>query len=146
MTSRTTDELLSRVPLFSDLSKKDLREISNLTTRLELPAGHELMHQGGLGREFVIVLEGTVDVVIDGAVVAQCGAGDFFGEIALLEGQPRNASVVARDDVVVDVIGRGEFSSLLDDRPEIEKKVRAAMAQRLADDAKLQGGADSSNP
>jgi CRP-like cAMP-binding protein len=97
------------------------------------------MHQGGLGREFVVVLEGTVDVVIDGEVVAQCGPGEFFGEIALLEGRPRNASVVAKDDVVVDVIGRGEFSSLLNDRPEIDKKVRAAMAQRLADDAELKG-------
>ena len=139
MKSRKSDQLLSRVPLFSGLSKKDLQDISRLTTRLNLPAGHELMHQGGLGREFVIVLEGTVDVVIDGEVVAQCGPGEFFGEIALLEGRPRNASVVAKDDVVVDVIGRGEFSSLLNDRPEIDKKVRAAMAQRLADDAELQG-------
>ncbi len=139
MRSRTTDELLSRVPLFSGLSKKDLQELSNLTTRLNLAAGRELTHQGGLGREFVIVLEGTVSVVIDGDVVAELGAGDFFGEIALLQGQPRNATVVAKTDVVVDVIGRAEFTVLLDDRPEIDKKVHAAMARRLADDAALPG-------
>jgi len=140
--SGTTDELLSRVPLFSGLSKKDLRQVSRLTTRLTVPAGRELVRQGGLGREFFIVLEGAVNVVIDGEVIAECGSGDFFGEIALLEGQPRNATVVATDDVVIDVIGRAELSSLLADRPEIDKKIRAAMAQRLAEDAKAQGRAD----
>jgi CRP-like cAMP-binding protein len=140
--SGTTDELLSRVPLFSGLSKKDLRQVSRLTTRLTVPAGRELVRQGGLGREFFIVLEGAVNVVIDGEVIAECGSGDFFGEIALLEGQPRNATVVATDDVVIDVIGRAEFSTLLADRPEIDKKIRAAMAQRLAEDAKAQDRAD----
>ena len=142
MRSRTTDELLSRVPLFSGLSKKDLHELSNLTTRLNLAAGRELTHQGALGREFVIVLEGTVSVVIDGDIVAELGAGDFFGEIALLQGQPRNATVVAKTDVVVDVIGRAEFSVLLGDRPEIHEKVHAAMARRLAEDAALPGRAE----
>ncbi len=142
MKSGTTDELLSRVPLFSGLSKKDLRQVSRLTTRLTVPAGRELVRQGGLGREFFIVLEGAVNVVIDGEVIAECGSGDFFGEIALLEGQPRNATVVATDDVVIDVIGRAEFSTLLADRPEIDKKIRAAMAQRLAEDAKAQDRAD----
>jgi CRP-like cAMP-binding protein len=140
--SGTTDELLSRVPLFSGLSKKDLRQVSRLTTRLTVPAGRELVRQGGLGREFFIVLEGAVNVVIDGEVIAECGSGDLFGEIALLEGQPRNATVVATDDVVIDVIGRAEFSTLLADRPEIDKKIRAAMAQRLAEDAKAQDRAD----
>ena len=140
MAKKTTDELLAQVPLFSGLSKKDLREISGLATQLKLPQGRELTHQGGRGYEFVVVLEGTVDVLIDGKVVATCGAGDFFGEMALLEDRPRTATVVAKTDVTVDVIGRPEFLVLLDDHPEIDKQLRAAMERRLAEDEALLGG------
>lgn len=137
----TTDELLAHVPLFAGLSKRELREVSGLTTRLDLPEGRELTHQGGRGSEFIIVLEGTVDVVIDGEVVATCGAGDFFGETALLEGRPRTATVIAKSSVVVDVIGRGDFSVLLADHSEISQKVHAAMARHRAADEARRGGA-----
>ena len=76
------------------------------------------------GHEFVIVLEGTVDVVIDGDVVATCNAGDYFGEIALLEDRPRTATVIAKTNVVVDVIGRREFSVLLNHHPDIDERLR----------------------
>jgi CRP/FNR family transcriptional regulator, cyclic AMP receptor protein len=143
MARKTTDELLAQVPLFAGLSKKDLQEISGLATRLNLSEGRELTHQGGRGYEFVVVLEGTVDVLIDGKVVATCGAGDFFGEVALLEDRPRTATVVAKTDVTVDVIGRPEFLVLLEDHPQIDKQLRAAMERRLAEDEALLGGATS---
>ena len=143
MARNTTDELLARVPLFAGLSKKDLLEISGLATRLRLSEGHELTHQGGRGYEFVVVLEGTVDVLIDGKVVATCGAGDFFGEMALLDDRPRTATVIAKTDVTVDVVGRPEFSVLLEDHPQIDKQLRAAMERRLAEDEALLGGATS---
>ena len=143
MARMTTDEFLARVPLFAGLSKRDLREISGLATPLNLPQGRELTHQGGRGYEFIVVLEGTVDVLIDGKVVATCGAGDFFGEMALLEDRPRTATVIAKTDVTVDVIGRPEFSVLLEDHPQIEKQLRAAMKRRLAEDEALLGGATS---
>lgn len=143
MARKTTDELLAQVPLFAGLSKKDVREISGLATRLDLPEGRELTHQGGRGYEFIVVLEGTVDVLIDGKVVATCGAGDFFGEMALLDHRPRTATVIAKTDVTVDVIGRPEFSVLLDHHPQIDKQLRAAMDRRLAEDEALLGGATS---
>jgi CRP/FNR family transcriptional regulator, cyclic AMP receptor protein len=143
MARKTTDELLAQVPLFAGLSKKEVQEISGLATRLDLPEGRELTHQGGRGYEFIVVLEGTVDVLIDGKVVATCGAGDFFGEVALLEDRPRTATVIAKSDVTVDVIGRHEFSVLLDDHPEIEKQLRSAMERRLAEDEAIMGGATS---
>jgi CRP/FNR family cyclic AMP-dependent transcriptional regulator len=136
MAGKTTEELLAQVPLFAGLSKKDLQEVSSLATRLNLSEGRELTHQGGRGYEFVVVLEGTVD----GKVVATCGAGDFFGEMALLEHRPRSATVIAKTDVAIDVIGRPEFSVLLEDHPEIEKQLRAAMERRLAEDEELLGG------
>lgn len=134
MALRTTDELLAEVPLFAGLSGKDLKRVSNLATRLELPEGRELTHQGGIGREFIIVLDGTVDVLIDGEVVNTCTAGSCFGEIALLSDRPRTATVLARSAVIVDVIGRKEFSTLLHEQPTIADKLEEAMAAHLAAD------------
>ncbi len=134
MVAKTTDELLADVPLFAGLSKKDLRRVSGLATRLELPEGRELTHQGGIGHEFVVVLDGTVEVIIDGAVVNTCSAGSFFGEIALLSDRRRTATVSAKTDVVVDVIGRAEFATLLEDQPDIAEQLHRAMEQHLAED------------
>ena len=145
MAKRTADEMLAQVPLFAGLSKRELREVSRLTTRLDLSDGRELTQQGGRGYEFVIVLEGTADVIIDGEVVATCGAGEFFGEMALLEDRPRTATVVAGSEVIVDVIGRGDFSVLLDNHPQISEKVHAAMARHHAEDA-ARRGLTSSDP
>ena len=129
----TTDELLASVPLFAGLSKKDLRRVGNLATRLDLAAGSELTHQGKSGREFIIVLNGIVDVVINGKVVATCGPQDFFGEIALLEGRSQTATVVAKTSVAVDVIGRREFLVLLSEFPEIDTELRKAAEDRLSE-------------
>jgi CRP/FNR family transcriptional regulator, cyclic AMP receptor protein len=130
----TTDELIAQVPLFAGLSKKELKQISSLATRLDLPAGKELTHQGKTGQEFLVVLKGDVDVVIDGKVVATRGAGDFFGEIALLQDRPRTATVVAKTPVSLDVIGRGEFKTLIADHPAIAEQLLATVAQRLDED------------
>jgi CRP-like cAMP-binding protein len=130
----TTDERLARVPLFAGLSKKDLKKVSSLATRLDLPVGKELTHQGATGNEFLVVLDGEVDVVIDGKVVASRGPGDYFGEIALLDDRPRVATVVAKTPVSIEVIGRREFKALVDDQPEIAQQLLATMAQRLEED------------
>jgi CRP/FNR family cyclic AMP-dependent transcriptional regulator len=130
----TTEELLKQVPLFAGLSKSELRDVASLATRLDLAAGSELTHQGEMGGEFIIVLDGFVDVVIDGEVVANCGPRDFFGEIALLEGRRRRvATVVAKTKVAVDIIGRREFSTLLREFPQIEATLRSAMQARLTE-------------
>ncbi|HEU5302145.1 MAG TPA: cyclic nucleotide-binding domain-containing protein [Acidimicrobiia bacterium] len=135
MKDLTTDERIAQIPLFAGLSKKELASVSGLATRLDLPAGKELTKQGDTGNEFVIILDGEVDVVIDGNVVATRGSGDYFGEIALLSERPRTATVVAKTPVAIEVIGRREFRALVDDQPAIEAQLRAVMAERLdADD------------
>jgi CRP-like cAMP-binding protein len=136
----TTDELLARVPLFAGLSKREIRAISSLMTRIDVLSGRELMHQGGRGYEFIVVLEGSVDVLIDGKIVATCGDGNFFGEIALLEDRPRSATVIAKTDAIVEVMGRGEFSALLAEHPQIGDQLHSAMERRLIEDeARLDG-------
>ena len=86
-----------------------------------------------MGGEFIVVLNGIVDVVIDGEVVATRGPEDFFRWIALLEGRKRTATVVAKTPVAVDVIGRREFLTLLSDFPQIEAQLRGAVRKRLAE-------------
>jgi CRP/FNR family transcriptional regulator, cyclic AMP receptor protein len=124
----TTDDLLAQVPLFSGLSKKELGHIANLATRLDLPAGKEMTKQGEPGNEFVVVLEGEVDIIIDGEVVVTRGSGSYFGEIALLSDRPRTATVVAKTPVAVEVIGRREFKSMIATQPSIAQQLLANMA------------------
>ncbi len=141
MATNAMDAALARIPLFAGLSKREIRHVSGLATAIRLAAGKELTRQGDQGREFLLVLEGTVDVIIDGRTVATCGAGDFFGEIALLEGGQRTATVVATTEVLVEVINRADFRQLLADLPQIDAKVRAAEAQRMSENAAHGGDA-----
>jgi CRP-like cAMP-binding protein len=146
MATNELDAALARIPLFAGLSKKEIRHVSSLATGIPLAEGKELTHQGGQGREFLVVVKGTVDVIIDGETIATCGPGDFFGEIALLEGGERVATVVARTDVFVEVINRAEFSTLLASHPQISEKIRDAKARRLAENAAHQGEAPTTDP
>jgi CRP-like cAMP-binding protein len=129
----STDELLATVPLFKDLSKKHLQRVASLATRLDLPAGRELTREGELGHEFIVVLDGEVEVRVGDQVVATRGPGEFFGEIALLDHRPRTATVVSKTPVVVEVIGQREFATLLADEPEVAEQLETTMAQRLAE-------------
>jgi CRP-like cAMP-binding protein len=135
MARATTDELLARVPLFKDLSKKHLRRVRSLATRVDVAPGRVLAREGGAGHEFVVVLEGDVEVRQGDDVIATCGAGEYFGEISLIEHRPRTATVVATSPAVLDVIGQRDFAELLAEEPAIAEQIRATAAQRLDDDA-----------
>jgi CRP-like cAMP-binding protein len=127
----TTEELLAQVPLFKDLSKKHLQQVSSLATRIDLPAGKVLAQEGEPGHEFVVILEGEVEIRKGDEVIATRGAGSYVGEIALLERRPRTATVVATTPLVADVIGQREFNTLLDDEPQIAEAIKAKSAERL---------------
>jgi CRP/FNR family cyclic AMP-dependent transcriptional regulator len=127
------DEQLAAVPIFEGLTKKQLRRISSLMTRLDRPAGKVLTREGQQGYEFFIVLEGEVEVRQGDRVVATRGPGEYVGEIALLDKRPRTATVVAMTPVSVEVLSRREFVSLLAELPELSEQIMATIAQRLAD-------------
>ena len=126
------DEQLARVSLFQGLSKTQLRRISALMTRIDRPAGQVLTKEGLGGSEFFIVLEGEVEVRHGDQVIATRGAGDYVGEIALLDNRPRTATVVATTPVSVEVLSRREFVSLLAEVPELSQQIMSTMAERLA--------------
>ncbi len=122
---------LGNVGIFSELSPKELKAVSRLVTPVSVKAGKELVREGEPGREFLIIVEGTATVRRKGRKVATLGPGDFFGELAVLAGVPRTATVVADTPMVVDALNRREFSSLLDASPKLAKKILVAAVRRL---------------
>jgi CRP-like cAMP-binding protein len=131
MRKRAGNEL-AKIPLFQSLSAKQLAAVDALVTTIDVPAGRELIRQGEPGREFLVVVEGEAEVRRDGEVIATRGAGSFFGEIALLLDQPRNASVVAKTAMTIDVIDRQDFRRLLEEYPDLHAPLLQATAQRIA--------------
>ena len=86
------EEQLAKIPLFEGLSKKELRLVSQLATPLSEPAGTVLVREGAAGHEFIIVLDGEIEVRKGDTVVATRGPGTYVGEIALLDHRPRTAT------------------------------------------------------
>ena len=127
-------ELLKRVPLFAGCSKNELAQIASLADELDLPGERELTHEGSIGKEFVVLVEGEADVVRDDSLIAGLGPGDFVGEIALVTGQPRTATVRTRGPSRVLVIGAQAFRTLLRDVPSIQTNVLIAVAVQLPRD------------
>jgi CRP/FNR family transcriptional regulator, cyclic AMP receptor protein len=127
------DRYLTEIPLFSACSKRDLQALSALTTALTIPAGKVVTSQGQSGREFVVILEGKATVSINGTEIATLGRGDFFGEIALLDGGPRTATVTADTDLVARVISHVDFAVMLEDVPVMARKLLVGVAARLRD-------------
>jgi len=126
-------ELLKRVPLFSECSRRDLAEIASIADEMRFPAGRTLIEEGRPGREFFIVVDGDVEVRRKGRRIARESGPSFFGEAALLTGKPRNASVATTSPVQALVITDRAFDRLLRDSPSIQRKILASLAARLAD-------------
>jgi CRP/FNR family cyclic AMP-dependent transcriptional regulator len=124
-------ELLKQVPLFSHCSKKQLGEIANVTDLIELPADTLLIREGAVGREFMVIVEGSVTVRRNGRKVAELGAGDFIGEMALISKAPRNATVTTTRQTTLLVVTDRAFWELLERAPDLQSSVIRAMGERL---------------
>jgi CRP-like cAMP-binding protein len=127
-------ELLKRVPLFSSCSQRELGAIASLADELHLPAARNLTREGAGGFEFMILVEGEADVVSKGRIVNELGPGDFIGEIALVSGKPRTATVRTRGPSRILVLTASGFRALMHDVPSIQEKVLAAVTARLPDE------------
>jgi CRP-like cAMP-binding protein len=127
-------ELLKRVPLFERCSRRELAEIAALADELDLPAARDLTSEGSGGFEFIVLVDGSADVVRKGLVVNELGPGDFFGEIALVTGQARTATVKTRGPSRILALTASGFGALMHDVPSIQDKVLAAIAARIPDE------------
>jgi len=126
-------DLLGRVPLFARLGKHELERLGQLTDEVEIGLDRVLAQQGATGHEFFIVLDGRLMVLDGRKPIAMLGPGDFFGEIALLDGRPRTATVRAEGITRLLVIGHREFHALMDEFPTVRTAVLEAVAERLRD-------------
>jgi CRP-like cAMP-binding protein len=124
-------ELIARVPLFERCSKRELAEIASVADELTLPAGRKLAAEGDLGHEFVVIAEGAAEVKRRGKLVNRLGAGDFLGEIALVTGQKRTATVTTTEPSRLLVLTASAFRSVLRSQPALQLKVLDTLAERL---------------
>jgi CRP-like cAMP-binding protein len=125
-------ELLQSVPLFAGLPKRELREIAGVADVIEVPSGRDLTVQGARGREFFVLLEGTVVVRRGGEFVNVLRRGSFFGEIALLADRPRSATVTTIEPSRLLVLTEGQFRGIFRGSSELAARVLPEVARRLA--------------
>jgi CRP/FNR family transcriptional regulator, cyclic AMP receptor protein len=127
----TNTEALRAIPLFSGMSDRSIEIIAEIVRETSFPAGASLVTEGEPGESFMIIREGTATVDQEGRRLRELGAGDFLGEIALIDGGPRTASVTATDPVTALVIDRAGFQRLMSEFPVIRFDLVSALTQRL---------------
>lgn len=132
-TSDTKLDMIARVPLFAGLSGRELAFLGRLMDEVDVREGRVLTREGGSGGEFFIVVSGRVRIDRGGRKVNELGAGDFLGEIALIDRGPRTATATATEPCTLLVLSRGGFRSLLDRYPTVQAKIMRALATRLRD-------------
>ena len=129
----TLVERLGNIELFSELTNKEIKKVASYMTTIDVREGRDLTVQGTVGREFMIIAEGEASVRRNGRLIATLGPGDFFGELAVIAGVPRTATVTAESPMVVEALNRREFSSLLDESPKLSRKILVGAVKRLHD-------------
>jgi CRP-like cAMP-binding protein len=123
--------MLKKVPLFSGLDNRELEQIAASMRERRVSAGDVFHEQGAGGAGFFVVQEGEADVTVDGKSVGSVGPGDYFGEIALLTGSDRTATVTAQTDMLCYDMTPWDFKPLVESNSAIAWKLLTAMAQKL---------------
>jgi CRP-like cAMP-binding protein len=124
-------ETLSTVPLFARCTPRELRSVARFVETAELPAGTHLVREGEEGDALFVILSGEAAVRTGDRELARVGEGDYFGELALLDGEPRSADVVATTDVQVAVLGIRMFRTLVRELPDLAQQLLAGLALEL---------------
>ena len=123
---------LASIPLFASCHKRHLEEIARVADEVVVEPGTVLVRQGDVGLQLFIILDGTATATRDGVFIASLGAGDFVGELAVLERGRRNATVTADGRLTVLVLTATGLSQLLDDVPGLAKAMLYEVAARVA--------------
>jgi CRP-like cAMP-binding protein len=141
---------LQGVPWFAACTEDQLKTVVRLAERLHIDEGEVILREGRLGRELFVILEGSVVVSRAGRVVNEWGAGDYFGELAAIEGVPRTATVTATTDLDVLIVGPREFDAMMD-IPGVRNALFAGMSRRIREadrelDSYAEGGGGTDRP
>jgi CRP-like cAMP-binding protein len=124
-------ELIAACRLFTGLPDDEVRAIAGTAQEVEFPPGRVIARQGEVGTGFFVVVDGTVRVVRDGEVLATLGPGEFFGELSILDGQPRIAQVVADEPTRCLALASWDFERVLLDNPKLTLGILRGLAGRL---------------
>lgn len=126
------------VPLFAGFSDRQLDRLASEVDEVDIKEGVTIARQGELGHEFILILDGNARVEREGTVLTRLGPGDYFGEMSLIDGKPRTADVTAETPVAALVMHLTAFNSVLDEIPELRKRILVTLSERLrAADARL---------
>jgi CRP/FNR family transcriptional regulator, cyclic AMP receptor protein len=119
------------VPLFASVSKKGIRALVQAADEVDLAAGKVLVREGEWGRHLYVILRGTAVVTKEGKKLRELVPGDFFGEIAFLSGAPRYATITARTDMRVMILGPPQLEVIMDQEPVLARRMLETMARRV---------------
>jgi CRP-like cAMP-binding protein len=125
---------IAAIPLFAGLSKDDQKVVAQYADEVDVTAGTKLAQEGRLAYEFFAIQQGTAEVTREGAKIAELGPGDFFGEIGLLGGERRVASVTATSPMRLVVLTGAQLRAIESRMAPLGERIRAAMAERLEAD------------
>jgi len=124
-------DLIHKVPLFSQCTKRELTAIAAAADLIEVPEGMALVTEGGHDRELMVIVDGNVDVRRGGRKIATLESGEFFGEIAMISGGPRTATVTTTSPTSLLVIGERQFGALVEETPSIATSVLQVLGERF---------------
>jgi len=124
-------EMLQKTPLWSGLAEKELKVIARSFKELKYESGQVIVRKGEAGVGFYLIVDGTVEVRSDGRVLSKLGPGQFFGEMALLDGQPRSADVVALEPSRCLAMTSWSFTGIVSEHPKIALKMLQEFVRRL---------------
>jgi CRP/FNR family cyclic AMP-dependent transcriptional regulator len=124
-------ERIRSVPLFSEFGDKDLQRVAAIAKEVGFPAGKVIVKQGETGVGFHMITEGEVSVTVDGVEHAILGPGSYFGEISLVDGGPRTATVTVKTDLKTVSLTSWDFNALLDQYPGLSRSMLIQVCRRL---------------
>ena len=129
--SGPTIEMLEKSPLWSGLSQKDLKSIIRLSKEREYEAGETIVQKGEGGVGFYLILEGSVEIKTNGTVISKLGPSQFFGEMSVIDNQPRSADVIALEPSRCLILSAWSFNALISENPKIAMKMLQEFVRRL---------------
>lgn len=131
LSPRSRAELLAACPLFAGVGEDGVAALAGQATEVDFPEGHVIARQGEIGTGFFVVVSGSVRVVRDGAAIATLGPGEFFGELSVLDGKPRNAMVAAEGPTTCLALASWDFERVLLGNPALTLAILRGVATRL---------------
>jgi CRP/FNR family transcriptional regulator, cyclic AMP receptor protein len=124
-------EALKRVPLFQGMSDRALRHVADISKEVVHPDGKTVLEEDQSAVGFHLILSGEAEASYGGSALSRMGPGDYFGEMSLIDGKPRSASVVAKGELRTLAIPAWNFNHLLDQHPEMMRALLVALSERI---------------